>query len=154
MQLFAICTGTGRGQWGQVAPNFGAVWTVPPNRQPEQRSCYFVYFRFVFIGEKVKGWKIRGLKPMRKKSWAPAPPPAWKWFPRRWSRDLLGKVLWCHEKCTVCELRLSVVCNIAFVTGDWPCPWMMFTLDNAFGYRDCLRLICTPRLCWRRTSNA
>ena len=59
MGLFAICAGTGRGS-GQLAPNFGAVWMVPPNRQPEQRSLHFV-----FICEKAKGGKS-GLKPMRK----------------------------------------------------------------------------------------
>ena len=43
---------------GAACPNFGAVWTVPPNHQPEQRSCYFLYFRFLFIGGKGKGCKI------------------------------------------------------------------------------------------------
>ena len=39
--------GNREGQWGQLAANFGAVWTALPNRQPEQRSCYFyVSFRF------------------------------------------------------------------------------------------------------------
>ena len=32
------------GQWGQLAPNFGAVCTVPPNCQLEQSSCYLLYF--------------------------------------------------------------------------------------------------------------
>ena len=52
--------------WGRVD---GA-----PNRQPEQRSCYFLYFRFVFIGEKAKKRKTSGLKPMKKKLdlWVPS----------------------------------------------------------------------------------
>ena len=44
--------------WGRVD---GA-----PDRQPEQKGCYFLYFRFDFFGENAKGGKISGLKPMRK----------------------------------------------------------------------------------------
>ena len=57
--------GSREGAVGTACPNFGVVWTVPPNRQLEHKSFYFLYFRFVFIGEKDKG-KISGLKPMRK----------------------------------------------------------------------------------------
>ena len=46
--------GNREGAVGQLAPNFEAVWTVSPNRQPEQRSCYFLYFCFVFISKKDK----------------------------------------------------------------------------------------------------
>ena len=41
--LNAICSGTG-GAVGAACPNFGAVWTVPPNRQPEQKSFIFISF--------------------------------------------------------------------------------------------------------------
>ena len=36
-------------------PQFEAVGAVPYNGEPEQRSYYFLYFRFVFIGEKAEG---------------------------------------------------------------------------------------------------
>ena len=58
--------GNREGAVGAACPNFGAVWPVPTNRQPEQRSCYFLYFRFTFIGEKAKKRKISGLKSTRK----------------------------------------------------------------------------------------
>ena len=55
MRLFAIDAGTGRGQWWQLALNFGAVWTVPQTASPKREIVSFLYFSFIFIGEKAKG---------------------------------------------------------------------------------------------------
>ena len=72
--MLHIGVGTGGVAVGKPPPpNFGAVEVVPlpklvlagsSDRQPEQ-NCYFLYFRFVSIGEKAKRRKISGLKPPR-----------------------------------------------------------------------------------------
>ena len=56
---------------GQHAPNFRAVWMVPrKNVSPNREVATFYIFVSFFICEpataKAKGWKISGLKPLRK----------------------------------------------------------------------------------------
>ena len=55
MRLFSIGAETGMGQWGQLALDIVAVWTVLPNVSPNREAVTFLYFRFFCIGEKAKG---------------------------------------------------------------------------------------------------
>ena len=50
-----IGTGTGRGQWGNLLPNFEAVGAAPLSPSARREELLLCYFRFVFIGEKAYG---------------------------------------------------------------------------------------------------
>ena len=59
--------GNREGQWRQLAPTLGQCGWCPQTVSPNiEVATFYIFASFFFIGEKAKGWKISGLKPMRK----------------------------------------------------------------------------------------